>query len=143
MLQKLANCRRLDGLQLALELAAARLTVLPPDILLRRLDRRLQILTRGPRDLPERQQTLRAAISWSYDLLPSAEQRLFRQLAVFVGGFTLEAVEWVTADEASQLDPLEGISSLVGKSLVFVQTLRETTPWYSMFDTIRVRSRAA
>ena len=130
-------CRRLDGLPLALELAASRLTVLPMDTLLTRLDRRLQVLTRGPRDLPERQQTLRAAISWSYDLLPPGEQRLFRQLGVFVGGVTLEDLELLMADEASQLDPLDGISSLVGKSLVVVRPLRESTPRYSMFDTIR------
>ncbi|HET6192075.1 MAG TPA: DUF4062 domain-containing protein, partial [Trebonia sp.] len=90
-------CRRLDGLPLALQLAAARLTVLPPGALLARLERRLPLLTRGPRDLPERQQTLRAAIGWSYDMLGAAEQRLFRQLGVFVGGFTLEAVEALIA----------------------------------------------
>jgi len=120
-------CRRLDGLPLALQLAAARLTVLSPEGLLARLEHRLSLLTRGPRDLPERQQTLRAAIAWSYDMLGAAEQRLFRQLGAFVG-FTLEAVEALIDGGADDLDPLEAISTLVGQSLVVVQPLEETTP---------------
>ena len=130
-------CRRLDGLPLALQLAAARLTVLSPEGLLARLERRLPLLTRGPRDLPERQQTLRAAIAWSYDMLGTAEQRLFRQLGVFVGGFTLEAVEALVDGGRSDVDPLEAISRLVGQSVVFVQPLDETTPRYRMLETIR------
>jgi predicted ATPase len=130
-------CRRLDGLPLALQLAAARLTVLSPDALLARLERRLPLLTRGPRDLPERQQTLRAAIAWSYDLLGTAEQRLFRQLGVFVGGFALDAVEALIDGGPDDLDPLEAVSTLVGQSVVFVQPLDETTPRYGMLETIR------
>jgi predicted ATPase len=130
-------CRRLDGLPLALQLAAARLTVLPPAALFARLERRLPLLTRGPRDLPERQQTLGAAIAWSYDLLGAAEQRVFRQLGVFAGGFTLEAVEALIKGGPDDVDPLEAISSLVGQSLVLVPPLEETTPRYGMLETIR------
>jgi predicted ATPase len=111
-----AVCRRLDGLPLALELAAARLRLLSPEALLERLDHALQVLTSGPRDVPERQQTLRAAIDWSHSLLEESEQRLFRRMAVFAGGCTFADVEAVCADPGgSVLDELE---SLVDKALV-------------------------
>ena len=111
-----AVCRRLDGLPLALELAAARLRLLSPEALLERLDHALDLLTSGPRDIPERQQTLRATIDWSHSLLEESEQRLFRRMAVFAGGCTFADLEVVCADpgEAS-LDELE---SLVDKALV-------------------------
>jgi predicted ATPase len=96
-------CRRLEGLPLAIELAAARTAVLTPAALLRRLEQRLPLLVGGARDLPARQQTLRGAIAWSYDLLPPAEQALFRRLAVFHGGATLDAVATVCLDPDRRL----------------------------------------
>ena len=86
---------RLDGLPLAIELAATRIKVLSPATLLTRLEHRLPLLTGGPQDLPARQQTLRATLDWSHDLLSAAEQALFRRLSVFAGGCTLDAAEWV------------------------------------------------
>ena len=105
-------CRRLDGLPLAIELAAARTRLLAPDELLERLERALPVLTHGRRDAPERQRTLRSTIEWSYELLDEAEQRLFRRLAVFAGSFTLEA-----AQEVCEAD-LDLLEALVEKSLV-------------------------
>ncbi len=107
-------CQRLDGLPLAIELAAARMTLFSPQELLDRLDHRLAVLTDGALNLPERQRTLRKAIQWSYDLLDAEEQRLFRRLGVFAGGWTLAAVEAVS-DSPSLISNLQ---SLVNKSLV-------------------------
>ncbi len=92
-----AICRRLDGLPLALELAAARIKLFSPAALLPRLERRLELLADGARDLPVRQQTLRNTLAWSYDLLPATAQSLFRRLTVFAGGCALEAAEAVCA----------------------------------------------
>ena len=110
-------CRRLDGLPLAIELAAARVKLLPPDGLLARLDHRLTLLTGGARDLPERQQTLRATLNWSYELLSASEQRLFRGLSVFPASWTLEAAEAVLGVRRD-VDVLDGIASLLDKSLL-------------------------
>jgi predicted ATPase/class 3 adenylate cyclase/DNA-binding CsgD family transcriptional regulator/Tfp pilus assembly protein PilF len=141
-------CRRLDGLPLALELAAARLRALPLPALLARLERRLPLLTGGPRDLPARQQTLRNTIAWSYDLLGSDEQALFRRLSVF-RGCTLEAAEAVCVAPADQprstsialpplgIDVLEGLTSLVEKSLVRQEETEDGQPWYAMLETVR------
>ncbi len=122
-------CGRLDYLPLALELAAARVKLLPPERLLERLDSRLQLLTGGARDRDERQRTLRAAIEWSYELLSEEEQALFRRLSVFVGGSTLEAAEAVCEAE------LDVLASLVDKSLVR-QAEVEGEPRFSMLETI-------
>ncbi|HEX9438733.1 MAG TPA: hypothetical protein VF909_03580, partial [Roseiflexaceae bacterium] len=112
-------CARLDGLPLAIELAAARLKFFPPQVLLARLDERLKFLTGGARDLPERQQTIRATIDWSHQLLDVGEQALFARLGVFVGGFTLEAAQAIcNAGNDLPLDVIDGIASLLDKSLL-------------------------
>jgi len=131
-------CVQLDGLPLAIELAAARSKLLPPQALLARLSHRLEVLTGGAQDLPTRQQTLRNTLQWSYDLLTAEEQRLFRWLSIFVGGCTLEAAEAVCQVGGDQAPPvLEGIASLLDKSLV-QQTEREgDAPRLVMLETIR------
>jgi predicted ATPase/transcriptional regulator with XRE-family HTH domain len=117
-------CRRLDGLPLAIELAAAWATLLPPAALLARIGdtaASLHVLTGGPRDLPARQQTMRDAIAWSFDLLDQGEQRLFRRLCVFVGGCTIEAAEVVCVEAQDQPAVLHGLAALVDKNLVRMQ----------------------
>jgi predicted ATPase len=131
-------CVRLDGLPLAIELAAARVKLLPPQALLVRLSRRLSIFQGGAQDQPSRQQTLRNTLQWSYDLLTPQEQRLFRRLAVFVGGCTLQAAATICAYESEKpLDVLEESASLVDKSFI-LQTAREgEIPRLLMLETIR------
>ncbi len=112
-------CRRLDGLPLAIELAAARVRLLPPEAMVARLDHRLELLTGGRRDVPRRQQTMRATVVWSYDLLAPAQQRLFRLLSVFAGGFTLEAVEFIASDlHDGRENVLEVVESLLAQSML-------------------------
>ena len=112
-------CHCLDGLPLAIELAASRIKILTPKAILERLSSRMKLLTGGSRDLPERQQTIRSAIAWSHDLLEEEEKVLFRRMSVFVGGSTLETVEAVCDPERnSQLNVLDGVASLVDKSLL-------------------------
>jgi len=131
-------CARLDGLPLAIELAAARVKVLSPADMRTRLTNRLQLLTGGARDLPQRQQTLRAAIDWSYDLLTEAEQKLFRRLSVFVGGSTLEGVEAVCDTSGDlELDLLDSMASLVDKSLMRQTELCTGESRFTMLETIR------
>jgi len=131
-------CRRLDGLPLSIELAAARIKLLPPQTLLARLTNSLKLLTGGARDSPARQQTLRDTIAWSYNLLDEAEQGLFRRLAVFVGGCTLEAAEKVCdIDGDLRTDVLDGMASLLDKNLIRQQEGEADEPRFDMLQTIR------
>ncbi len=131
-------CARLDGLPLAIELAAARIKLLTPEAMLGRLDRRLKVLMGGARDLPARQQTMRGTIAWSYELLDVDEQTLFRRLAVFAGGWTLDAAEAVTTAAGDLAgDVLEGTASLVDKSLVRRLAASGAEPRFGMLETIR------
>ncbi|MGD9712800.1 MAG: tetratricopeptide repeat protein [Thermomicrobiales bacterium] len=145
-------CRRLAGIPLALELAATWVKILPPQRLLANLDRQLDVLVRGARDLPQRQQTMRSAIEWSYRLLTEEQQELFRALSIFGGEFTLTDAEAVaqprddddesaftSSDPWRSLQTLEGLSSLVSKSLVVarIDVVDPTEPQYEMLETIR------
>jgi predicted ATPase/class 3 adenylate cyclase len=132
-------CYRLDGLPLAIELAAARVKFFPPKALLTRLERRLDVLTGGPRDLPVRQQTLRNTIDWSYNLLDSREQALFRRIGVFVGGCTLEAAEAVASElrkAPHEQSILNLIEALVDKSLLRREEGLDGEPRFAMLETV-------
>lgn len=130
-------CVCLDGLPLAIELAAARIKLLSPSTLLNRLSNRLQVLTGGARDLPARQQTLRNTLQWSYDLLNVQEQHLFRRLSVFVGSFTLEAVEAICYDtQQAVISTLDEVASLLDKSLI-VQVEHKQEARFTMLLTVR------
>ena len=133
-------CHRLDGLPLAIELAAARIRLLPPRAMLPRLANRLSMLTGGARDLPERQQTLRGALAWSYDLLSADEQTLFRRLAVFAGGCTLEAAQAVCGADDGEPTVLDGLDSLMAKNLLrrlVQEEERDGEPRFALFETVR------
>jgi predicted ATPase/DNA-binding CsgD family transcriptional regulator len=151
-----AICRRLDGLPLAIELAAARIQVLPPHELRARFDRALPYLIDGPFDAPDRLRTMRDAIAWSYELLSPEEQALFRRLAIFVGGFTLAAAEWVAGHGSQVAGPesvrgasatrhltlntstvLDLLASLVDKSLVQPVQSDAANPRFQMLETVR------
>ncbi len=139
-------CARLDGLPLAIELAAARIKLLPPPALLARLGQRLAVLTSGGRDAPARQQTLRKTIDWSYQLLDAEEQRLFRRLSVFVGGCTLQAIEVLCAALDTQppaVSMLDGAASLIDKSLLRQTEQEAAEPRFVMLETIREYGREA
>jgi predicted ATPase/class 3 adenylate cyclase/Tfp pilus assembly protein PilF len=135
-------CVRLDGLPLAIELAAARIKMLPPKAMLQRLTSRLKLLTGGARDLPERQRTLRATIEWSFALLDQGEQVLFARLAVFSGGRTLEAIEAICDAEGDlPVDVFEGVSSLLDKSLLRQEEGPGGEPRFVMLETVHEFAR--
>ncbi|MGY1694650.1 DUF4062 domain-containing protein [Geodermatophilus sp. SYSU D00814] len=129
-------CRRLDGLPLAIELAAARVRLLQPVELLRRLGSRLAVLVGGSRDLPERQRTLRRTVEWSFDLLDDDDEVVLARLAVFVGGFSLQGAEAVCGDERAP-EVLSSVASLVDKSLVQVVPAASGEPRFTMLDSVR------
>jgi predicted ATPase len=132
-------CIRLDGLPLAIELAAARIKLLPPQALLARISQHLSILGQSARTLPERQQTLRKTLEWSYDLLNDEEQRLFRRLSVFAGGCTLEAITAVCGEEGKDQtsDVLKGVASLLDHSLINQLKQESEESRLTMLETVR------
>jgi predicted ATPase/class 3 adenylate cyclase len=130
-------CYRLDGLPLAIELAAARIKLLHPRAMLTRMEHRLEFLTAGGRDLPARQQTLRDAIAWSYELLDENEQKLFRRLSVFVGGCTVEAVEVVAGEHPPRGSVLDRLASLLDKSLLQEVEAANGESRFIMLETLR------
>ncbi len=132
--------RRLDGIPLAIELAAARIKLLPPEQLATRLDDRFKLLTGGSRTALPRQQTLRALIDWSYDLLDEDERWFFRQMGVFVGGWTLEAAEGVVAQDQSGLDAFDLLANLVNKSLITIEE-QAGEARFGFLETIRQYAR--
>jgi predicted ATPase/DNA-binding SARP family transcriptional activator len=131
-------CRRLDGLPLAIELAAARVKALPLPAILARLDRRLELLTGGPRDLPARQQSLRAAVAWSYDLLEPPAQELFRRVSVFRGGWTIDGAVAACGAEASEQDAVfETLALLLDASLLVRHATDSAVARFTMLETLR------
>jgi len=134
-------CRRLDGLPLAIELAAARIRLMSPATILERLEHQLTLLTGGPRDMPVRQQTMRATLQWSYNLLEENERRLFACLAVFVAGFTLEAAEAVcgpiSETSVEHFSVLDGITSLIEHNLLTAKEQREEDSRFQMLEVVR------
>ena len=128
-------CRRLDGLPLAIELAAAKTRILPPEELASRLEFALPLVTDSPRDAPERHRTMRAAIAWSYELLSPGDQSLFRSLSVFNGGFTLESAADVSKMNVSAV--IDGITNLADQGLVFQMASEHKPARFTMLETIR------
>jgi len=136
----LAISRRLDGLPLALELAAARIGVLPPAALLTRLQQHVHVLSGGPRDAPERHRALVDAVAWSHDLLSPDQQQLFRRLSVFAGGWTLETAEHVCAEPGADVSILDGLTALVEQSLIQPTTDPAGEPRFGLLETIRAHA---
>jgi predicted ATPase/DNA-binding CsgD family transcriptional regulator len=130
-------CRKLDGLPLAIELATARLRMLPPLALLERLERGLALLSGGARDAPPRLRTMRDAIAWSYALLGPSQQALFRRLGIFAGGWSLDAVEPVCLADISDLEPLDGLASLLDQSLILRSPIDVAQPRFEMLHVVR------
>lgn len=133
-------CKRLDGIPLAIELAAARVKLLAPRAILKRLDKSLKLLTGGAKDLPERQQTMRQTIGWSYDLLEPDEQKLLDRVSVFRGGFDIEAAEAIGIFD-EDLDILDGLASLVDKSLIFQKQQEDGEPRFRLLIVVREFAR--